>query len=181
MTSGTEEQWERIRQLEQEHVEVYKELLVALDKLYLTRKHDHTIALSSSQQRLLETRHQLEISLERSGVLIRLLEKPDSSNILFTKLQNLLDESNSLDSELLQSLGAQSSLHEQLAKSRLQRDQLMSNLIEVSSKFPKANPFPEDGDTAGNQVEMEKENETIQELIIALQIHSGYTDISYAI
>ncbi|QHS76771.1 Mcm16p [Saccharomyces paradoxus] len=181
MTSGTAEQWERIQQLEKEHVEVYRELLIALDKLYLIRKHKYPIILSSGQQRLLEIRHQLQINLEKTGLLIRLLEKPDNSNILFTKLQNLLDESNSLDYELLQSLGTQSSLHKQLIESKAERDELMSKLIEISSRFPEPSTPPDDNDATGKQVEIEKENETIQELMIALQIHSGYTNISYAI
>ncbi|CAI4054854.1 hypothetical protein SUVZ_16G3250 [Saccharomyces uvarum] len=181
MTSGTEEHWQRIQQLEKEHVEVYKELLTALDKLYLIRKHNHEVVLNSSQQRLLEIRHQLQINLEKTGLLIRLLEKPDNSNILFVKLQNLLEESNSLDNELLQSLGTQSSFNKQLIVSRLERDQLMAKLAEVSSRFPKATLRLDDDEIAENQVELERENETIQELLIALQIHSGYTDISYAI
>ncbi|CAI4036914.1 hypothetical protein SMKI_16G2090 [Saccharomyces mikatae IFO 1815] len=179
MTSGTAEQWERIQQLEKEHVRVYKELLITLDKLYLIRKHNHAIILSPSQQRLLEIRHQLEINLERTGLLIRMLEKPDNSNILTIKLQNLLDESNRLDCELLKSLGNQSSLHKQLIATRVERDKLMSKLIEISSRFP-ITPTPDDNNSGGDQVEVEKENETIQELMIALQIHSGYTNISYA-
>ncbi|AJV91271.1 minichromosome maintenance- protein [Saccharomyces cerevisiae] len=181
MTNSSEKQWERIQQLEKEHVEVYRELLITLDRLYLIRKHNHAVILSHTQQRLLEIRHQLQINLEKTALLIRLLEKPDNTNVLFTKLQNLLEESNSLDYELLQSLGAQSSLHKQLIESRAERDELMSKLIELSSKFPKPTIPPDDGDTAGKQVEVEKENETIQELMIALQIHSGYTNISYTI
>lgn len=181
MTGGTAEQWERIQQLEKEHVEVYRELLIVLDKLYLIRKHKHAIILSSSQQRLLEIRHQLQINLEKTGLLLRLLEKPDNSNILFTKLQNLLDESNSLDYELLQSLDTQSSLNKHLIESKTERDELISKLIEISSRFPEPTLPQDDSDAAGKQVEIEKENETIQELMIALQIHSGYTNISYAI
>lgn len=185
----------RIQKLEERHVQVHKELLQVLDELYLTQ-HGGNPSLDKEKRRTAEVRRQLQMSLEKSSVILRALERfqqrdSDTSNndlttedLLAQRLGKLMDTNYKLDHSVSQTLSRQMELSRELRSERNTYHALSERLKEVSSQLQRSKSESEIQQEQETEFQtpqqdsenspLERENETIEQLLIALKVLGGY-------
>lgn len=181
----------RIEELEERHVRVHKELLQTLDDLYLAQ-HGGT-SLDKEKRRTAEVRRQLQMSLEKGAVILRALERlgqqepsTDSSEnmttegLLAQRLGRLMESNYKLDHTVSRTLSRQLELSRQLRSERKKYDTLADRLRQVSSQLQASRSVTEiqqEPETESQLQEdslIERENDTIEQLLISLKVFGGY-------
>ncbi|AQZ18744.1 MCM16 (YPR046W) [Zygosaccharomyces parabailii] len=179
---------ERVVELEKQHVLMHGELLKALDELYLLQQ---GAKLDREKERTAQVRRQLQMSLEKSAAILRALDRlgheqrisePLSENsterLLANRLRNLMNENYRLDGNVNEILTKQTELSEELRKKRSYYWSLVDRLKRLSADIDIQEPTAKGEElqepTTSDGTELEKENETIEQLLIALKVHGGY-------
>lgn len=180
----------RIQELEERHVKVHKELLEVLDDLYLAQH--GIISLDKEKRRATEVRRQIQMSLEKSAVILRALERLGQQNsvtnsgdsttegLLAQRLGRLMDANYKLDHTVSQVLSRQLELSAQLRDERKIYETLSDRLKQVSLQLQTSKPEseihqePEKEFQLQEDSSLERENETIEQLLIALKVFGGY-------
>ncbi|CAR29820.1 ZYRO0G17754p [Zygosaccharomyces rouxii] len=180
----------RIQELEEQHVRVHKEMLQTLDELYLAKL--GSTSLDKEKRRTAEVRRQLQMSLEKSAVILRALERlgkqksgtddSDSTTegLLAQRLGKLMDTNYKLDHTVSTTLSRQIELSKQLRNERKTYDTLANQLRQVSSQLQadksasEIQQEPEPISLLQEDPQLERENDTIEQLLIALKVFGGY-------
>lgn len=181
---------ERIQELEREHVQLYGELLKALDKLYQLQR-GHGRIRDKDAESTLATRRQLQMSIEKSAAMIRTLERllkyegnpgmglTTTEDLLAMRLGKLMQENYEMDYEVADIMKREDKVRQEFREERLQYSRLSTRLRELSDKINSQKETPDESDeiksipTPGRS-EIINENERIEELLLALKIHGGY-------
>lgn len=179
----------KIQELEKLHVTVYKELLEVLDELYLVQLGN--VSLNKEARRTAEVRRQLQMSLEKSVVILRALERlgqrdtiasqhqgPTTEGILAERLGKLMDANYKLDHEVSQTLSRELELSKQLRSERKMYEALADQMKQVSSQL-KTNESvttqePESEPLTDSETRLEGESDTIEQFLIAVKVLGGY-------
>lgn len=180
----------RVQELEERHVKVHKELLEVLDELYLVQ-HGNT-SLDKEKRRATEVRRQIQMSLEKSAVILRALERlgqqdfvtnsgdSTTEGLLAQRLGRLMDANYKLDHTVSQILSRQLELSAQLRDERKIYETLSDRLKQVSLQLQASKPVielhqePKIESQLQEDSSLERENETIEQVLIALKVFGGY-------
>lgn len=179
---------ERVVELEKQHVLIHGELLKALDELYLLQQGAN---LDREKERTAQVRRQLQMSLEKSAAVLRALDRfgqeqriseplseTSTERLLANRLGNLMNENYRLDGNVSEILTKQTELSDDLRKKRRYYwalvDRLKRLLADIDIQEPAAKGEEVQEPNASDYTELEKENETIEQLLIALKVHGGY-------
>lgn len=184
---------ERIYELEREHVEVYGELLKALDKLYLVQR-GYVGTRDKDNETILATRRQLQMSIEKSAAIIRTLERrlkskhtqgvdlDSTEDILASRLAKLMHDNYEMDYKVTGLLERETQVRQELEEERIRYSKLVGRLRQLSDEINGEKPSNEDIPETRSENETPKrgnvdivsENERIEQLLLALKIHGGY-------
>lgn len=192
--SITEEQLQRIRDLERRHVEVYYQLLQTLDELYLVKESRRDIKLTSAELDMLELRNQMRFSMDKSVALYKTYDRLNklmennqdlstvqtSEDKLAVNLKMELDTSVTIDGKVEETLQDNISLTNELQSETAKYNELTKKLQEHRPSTqrrmkPTLNKI-DSLDTMDQDSQINNENETIKQLLIALKVHTK-TDI----
>ncbi|SCW03719.1 LAFE_0G16710g1_1 [Lachancea fermentati] len=168
---------QEIRELEHQHVELYRELLKALDRLYLLRK-----GIKPLDESLLAIRHQLQTSLAMTVPTIKTITDANNPNDLEKRLLEMMQENYELDQEVVSLQDKNLQLVKEFSLLRANYKRMRPEIRELvetirlrsleaqspSSSQPAQNISSEEEDA------LRQENEKLTEIIGALIIHSGY-------
>ncbi|CUS24784.1 LAQU0S19e01552g1_1 [Lachancea quebecensis] len=190
----------RLQDLEERHVSVYRELLTALDELYLLRK-----GIRPEDETLLAVRHQLQSSLTMTAPMMSAM---NGKTALDKRLLKLMQENHKLDAEVAAHQDEKLRLMRELGKERVRYKELVSNAHELTERQARAQGFGglrtsrglQDANTSTDREEqgnggqnsgerdstaeaspeqrdksqIERENEALSELLVGMIVHGGY-------
>lgn len=189
---------DKIKKLEYEHARTFESLLKAVDDLYLAKQTGNIFTPNEEQERLLRTRRHFQMDMERSASLLRAFDHWDKTNlesetdgtaingskespanryesgekILETRLQNLLHSNIDLDAKTTAKLKKIKELNELIGNRRVRFNELQEEL-SVLGRDLDARESRQYVDDDQHDTDIIKENEILQELLIALKVHSG--------
>ncbi|EDO18821.1 hypothetical protein Kpol_1028p97 [Vanderwaltozyma polyspora DSM 70294] len=189
---------DRITSLEKEHVEVHQKLLKVLDQLYL-KKNGLSTNLNRGEETRLENRLQLQLSLEKSGAILRTIErtfntenssadidfddftelKPEVTSsvehFLALRLATIMKQNYELDKMLSETLKKDLESYQELYSEHQNYRNLMQKFISLSSSL-EAKKTSDDltNEDTESDTKLALENETIEQLILALKVNGGY-------
>ncbi|KAG0670626.1 hypothetical protein C6P45_002002 [Maudiozyma exigua] len=192
--SITEDKLQRIRDLERRHVEVYYQLLQTLDELYLVKESRRDIKLTPAELDMLELRNQMRFSMDKSVALYKTYDRlnklmennqdlstvQSSEDKLAVNLKMELDRSVTIDGKVEETLQDNISLTNELQSETAKYNELTKKLQEYRPGTerrmkPTLNNI-DSLDTMDQDSQINNENETIKQLLIALKVHTK-TDI----
>ncbi|CCE63143.1 hypothetical protein TPHA_0E00470 [Tetrapisispora phaffii CBS 4417] len=190
---------ERIARLEEEHVKTHSELLKALDTLYLLKKSGgKDIELNPDRKQQLETRTKVQLSLQKSIPLLRSInsvsnmqngndnsgksttENPDipsAEKMLANRLGSFMEEDYEKTQALFEAMNLETEEREELQREQQRYEALIAQYKDLASKLDdklaKQKEMNEHA-TAVSDEEYLRQNETMEQLLLALKIHGGY-------
>lgn len=179
---------ERIFELEKQHVLLYEELLQALDELYLLQQ---GAKLDREKERNAQVRLQLQMSLEKSAAILKTLDRlgqeqrlqeraPEATTerLLALRLGEHMHKNYQLDGRVSETLAKQVELSKELRDKRNRYWSLVDQLKRFSTTTDMHEPEAEQEElqqsTTPDEARLDQENDTIEQLLIALKVHGGY-------
>lgn len=191
----------KVVELERKHVEVYIELLKAVDELYLIKQEKHDIELSSNEINMLEMRNQMRLSMDKSIAVLKAIDRlnnveKNGQNIedidsvedkLALNLRNQLDKGIEIDAKVNTTMNETSDLVASLQKETIKYNNLTKRLQELqaarernSGSSQEYNHDISDGDKQltdsdnrlDDETRLTNENEVLKQLLIALKVHT---------
>ncbi|KAL3234951.1 Inner kinetochore subunit MCM16 [Nakaseomyces bracarensis] len=184
------EKLDKIRSLEQEHVDIFNQLLRILDELYLERSHEsRKILIKDEQESLLRLRRQMQKGLEESAAILRTLERNDKlqaegdgdplslEDVLASRVRKIMDKNHKLESEAIQLVNERVNLEVAIGKEESRFLNLRQQLQELDEKYGKK-PEQTNSQSATDRknpeyIKLNRQNVAMRELLTALRIHSG--------
>lgn len=185
----------RLQELEERHVSVYRELLTALDELYLLRK-----GIQPEDETLLVVRRKLQSSLTMTAPMMSAM---NGKTALDKRLTRLMKENHELDAEVAAHQDEKLRLLRELSDERMRYKELVNNARELTERQAHAQGIGElrmprgrqdankstdsdlydsseqgDSTEAGSEqrdkAQIERENEALRELLVGMIVHGGY-------
>ncbi|CEP61280.1 Mcm16p LALA0_S02e10836g [Lachancea lanzarotensis] len=164
-----------IQELEDHHVQVYRELLEVLDELYLVRK-----GLIARDKSAMEIRRQLQCSMAMTSPMAKAMTNDGKlSSRLFDLMRQNYDEDGYVVRHQDEKLRLVSRLTEEREKygKLLDRIKPVANEVRSWTKDEEIVGIPEktqDSGLGSKEKFLEEENEVLRELLVAIIVQSGY-------
>lgn len=181
---------DRIVELEQEHAQVYNDLLKALDNLYVLKQDSGK--LNSEMEKTLEIRRQLQISLEKSAATLRAIQRftqdrgsdkksASTEDILGDRLMKIMQDNYNIDYKIKDFLKREDELSGELRRERSAYWELVERfkkatgtINEQTAESPSESRSIQTIDEDNNLQTVMDQNEILEQLLVALKIHGGY-------
>ncbi|SCU81770.1 LANO_0B04126g1_1 [Lachancea nothofagi CBS 11611] len=155
----------RVHELEDRYVRVYRELLKALDELYLYRQR-----IVPKDESVLAVRRQLQSSMTMTAPMIQAM---GNDGELELRLRELMRENYEMDETFAEHQNEHIRLLNRLSEKRSQYEKLVATARPIAAEIRKLAPRSHPG-IDGVDKDVKDENEVLKELIVGMIIQSGY-------
>ena len=179
-----EDKWERVCALEREHVDLYTQLLRVLDELHLERSNsNHKVIIKDEQENLMKVRRQMQCGLEESAAILSPLQRANQmdkdgerslEDLVAERLNSLMERHYSTETECMQIINARLDVSTKIFDEQKKFMKLREELQELDKLYgDQGLDAPAKPAKTAEQEQLERENETLRELLVALQVYSG--------